>query len=270
MKIGKSEFKNYTYVMAIINLTPDSFFAASRKNCDNVLFAVEKAVNEGAAVIDIGAQSTRPGYTEIGADEEIERFYIPLCKIKQNFDVPVSVDTYFSKSARAALEAGADMINDIWGLSHDRDMAKTIADFGASVCLMHNSKAAVKGSVWQPVLSFLRKSVEKALEAGVDKDKICIDGGIGFAKDREQNYELLNGYEKLGALGYPALLGCSRKSMFGGKPEDRLESTVEATLLACEKGVLFVRVHDVKENFLAIKKFYESGLNNLKGENSNG
>ena len=119
MVIGKNIFRNYTYVMAIVNLTPDSFWKESRKTCDNVLFAVEKAVKDGAAVIDIGAQSSRPNYIEVSADEEISRFEKPLELIKQNFDVPVSVDTYFFKSARIALETGADMINDIWGLTHD-------------------------------------------------------------------------------------------------------------------------------------------------------
>lgn len=252
MTIGKREFKDNTYVMAIINLTPDSFYAPSRKSRDNVLYAAEKAVNEGAAVIDIGAQSMRPGYKEISAEEEIERFCGPLADIKRNFDVPVSVDTYFSASARAALETGADMINDVWGLTHDADMAKVIAGFNASVCIMHNSKTPVTGDLWENVLGFLRKSAGLALAAGIDKDKIIVDGGIGFAKSREQNFELLNGYEKLSVLGYPALLGCSRKSMFGGSVDDRLAPTLGASVRAYKKGVLFVRVHDVAPNVRAI------------------
>lgn len=256
MKIGGLEFKNYTYVMAIINLTPDSFYAESRKNCDNVLYAVEKAVNGGASVIDVGAQSTRPGFTLISADEEIRRFLKPIEMIKKRFDLPLSIDTFYSKSARAALEAGADMVNDVWGLTYDGDMAKTAAEFNASVCIMHNSPIPLSGDIWKPVEDFLKNSADIALEAGVDKDKIIIDGGIGFAKNREQNFELLDNYERLNALGYPTLLGCSRKSMFGGKPEDRLPQTIDATLLACKKGVLFVRVHDVKENADAIRRFY--------------
>lgn len=256
MIIGSRVFENYTYVAAIINLTPDSFWHESRVSADKALFAVERAVNSGAAIIDLGAQSTRPGYTEVSADEEIFRFEKPLTMIKQRFGIPVSVDTYFSKSARAALEMGADMINDVWGLTHDRDMAKTVAEFGASVCIMHNSKNALSGDIWAPILSFLGKSVEIALTAGIDKSRICLDGGIGFAKNREQNFELLNGYERLNALGYPLLLGASRKSMFGGKVEDRLNATLESTRLAAKKGVLFVRVHDVKENAEAIKRVY--------------
>ena len=256
MKIGNSEFKNYTYVMAIVNLTPDSFWKNSRNDEYTVLKTVEKAIADGASVIDIGAQSTRPGYTEVDADCEISRFERPLQLIKSNFDVPVSVDTYFSKSAKAALEIGADMINDVWGLTHDSDMAQTVASYGASVCIMHNAKSFLNGDIWGPITSFLTNGVSLALTAGIDKDKICLDGGIGFAKDREQNHELLNGYNRLSALGYPLLLGTSRKSMFGGNAEDRLFQTVESTRLAAKYGVLFVRVHDVKENAQAIKEYY--------------
>lgn len=238
--------------MAIINLTPDSFWQGSRVAADNVLAAAERAVEEGAELLDIGAQSTRPGYTEVDADEEISRFLRPLTEIKKRLNVPVSVDTYFEKSARTALDAGADMINDVWGLTHDSKMAATIARYNASVCIMHNAKEQLSGDIWGPINAFLKRSVDMALAAGIDKNKICLDGGIGFAKDREQNFELLNGYERLSALGYPLLLGVSRKSMFGGNVKDRLAPTVEATRLAVKKGVMFVRVHDVKENVRAI------------------
>ena len=257
MIIRNREFKNYTYVMAIINLTPDSFYKDSRCDEYSVLKAVERAIKEGASVIDIGAQSTRPGYSEVSADCEISRFERPLKSIKQNFDIPVSVDTYFSKSADAALCLGADMINDIWGLTHDKDMAEVIAKHNASVCIMHNAKEVLSGDIWKPIESFLETSVNLALNEGIERDKIILDGGIGFAKTREQNFELLNGYEKLNELGYPLLLGASRKSMFGGKVEDRLEQTLQSTRLAAEKGVLFVRVHDVKQNIEAIKQFYK-------------
>ena len=260
MIIGNKSFENYTYVMAIINLTPDSFYECSRASCDDVLFRVERAVKEGAAVIDIGAQSTRPGYTEIRAEQEISRFEKPLYEIKRNFAIPLSVDTYFGQSARAALELGADMINDTKGLSRAEDMAKIIAAKGASVCIMHNAEEQIQGDVFPPVLGFLSKAVKKAEAAGISKDKICIDGGIGFAKSKEGSLQLLNGYEKLKTLGYPLLLGASRKSLFGGDVKDRLAPTLESTRLACKKGVLFVRVHDVKENVGVIKQTYE-GMN---------
>lgn len=256
MTIGNKKFENYTYVFAIINLTPDSFYAPSRKDEYSVLKAVENAIADGAAVIDLGAQSTRPNYTEVSADCEISRLERPLELIKRNFDIPVSVDTYFSKTAKAALSMGADMINDVWGLTHDKDMARTVAEHGASVCIMHNARSLLDGDIWQPIESFLSSSVNAALTAGIEKDKICLDGGIGFAKTREQNLELLNGYDKLAKLGYPLLLGASRKSMFGGKAEDRLEATLQSTRLAARNKILFVRVHDVKENALAIKEVY--------------
>ena len=255
MKIGKKVFENYTFVMAIINLTPDSFFAPSRKNEYTVLKAVESAVRDGAAVIDLGAQSTRPDYTEISADEELSRLIRPLEEIKKNFDIPVSVDTYFSKCAKEALGAGADMINDISGLKHDGDMAKVIAGHNASVCIMHNSNGALSGDIFPQITGFLQERVAFALNSGIEKDKICVDGGIGFSKSREQNFELLKGYEKLN-FGYPLLIGTSRKSMFGGDVGDRLQATLDSTRLAAKKGVLFVRVHDVRENARAIEEIY--------------
>ena len=256
MKIGKVNFENYTYVMAIINLTPDSFWEESRVSADKLLFTVERAINDGAAVIDLGAQSTRPNYTEVSAEEEILRFQRPLMLIKENFDIPVSVDTYFEKSAHAALSMGADMINDVWGLTHDKGMAETIAKYRASVCIMHNAKSPLLGDIWGAIEKFLQKSVDLAIKSGIEKDKIILDGGIGFAKSKEQSLELLNGYDRLSKLGYPLLLGASRKSLFGGNAADRLPQTLESTRLAAKNKVLFVRVHDVKENVEAIKEVY--------------
>lgn len=256
MKIGGRVFENYTYVMAIINLTPDSFFSESRTGADGVLFKVEKAVKEGAALIDLGAQSTRPGYTEVPPSEEMDRLLTPLTLIKRNFGVPVSVDTYFSEVASEALKAGADMINDIWGLSRDSQMANIIADADASVCIMHNAVEQLKGEVTEQVKTFLKDAAQRATDAGIAADKICIDGGIGFAKDAAQSLELLENYGKLKSLGYPLLLGASRKSLFGGRAEDRLPQTLNATKHAAREGVLFVRVHDVAENVGAIKEVY--------------
>jgi dihydropteroate synthase len=256
MIIGNRKFENKTYVMAIINLTPDSFYAGSRNTEYTVLKNVERAIADGASIIDIGAQSTRPGYVEVSADTEISRFEKPIEMIKREFDIPVSVDTYFSKSAKVALELGADMINDVWGLTYNSDMAEVIAKSNSAVCIMHNAKKTLEGDIWGQINSFLKGSVKIAIDAGISPDKICLDGGIGFAKTKEQNWELLNGYDRLSALGYPLLLGTSRKSMFGGNVEDRLGATVESTRLAVKMGVLFVRVHDVKENVLAIEEIY--------------
>jgi dihydropteroate synthase len=259
MIIGNKTFSNYTYVMGIVNVTPDSFYAGSRNTEYTVLKTVERQIKEGAAVIDIGAQSTHPGYTEISADEEIARFEKPIVEIKKNFDIPLSVDTYFSKAARAALELGADMINDVWGLTHDADMAEVAAKYKASVCIMHNAQKVLEGDIWEPILSFLKQSLSLAKAAHIPEEKICLDGGIGFAKTKEQNWELLRGYDKLSVLGYPLLLGTSRKSMFGGNVEERLPATIQSTILAAQKKLLFVRVHDIKENVETIKSVYERG-----------
>ena len=256
MIIGNRQFSGRTYVMAIINLTPDSFWRDSRATADGALFAAERAIREGADVLDLGAQSTRPGYSEVGAEEEISRLERPLAAVLREFGVPVSVDTYFARVADFALGAGADVINDIWGLARG-DMAEVIASHDASVCIMHNSSSPVEGDVFPPVEDFLRRQVALALSAGIAKDKICLDGGIGFAKSAEQNMRLLNGYARLKELGYPVLLGHSRKSLFGGRPEDRLPATLAATRAAAREGILFVRVHDVKENVREIAKVYE-------------
>ncbi|MCD8201288.1 MAG: dihydropteroate synthase [Clostridia bacterium] len=246
-----------TYVMAIINLTPDSFYDKSRCAQKDVLRRVERAVEDGADIIDVGAQSTRPGYTEIPAAEEIKRFSGAVRDIKKNFDVPLSVDTYFSESARVALDLGADMINDVWGLTHDEGMAKAIASYGASVCIMHNSVKPLEGDIWGPITKFLSSSVRLALDSGIERDRICLDGGVGFAKNREQNLELVRGYARLKKLGYPLLLGTSRKSLFGGDVEGRLSQTLETTRAAARDGIMIVRVHDVKENVEAIKSVKE-------------
>ncbi|MCD8373190.1 MAG: dihydropteroate synthase [Clostridia bacterium] len=254
MIIGEKTFTRGTHVMAILNLTPDSFWKNSRVAADDALFAAERAIEEGAEILDIGAQSTRPGYTEVSAEEEISRFANPVREIKKRFDIPLSVDTYFSLSARAALDEGADMINDVYGLTHDGDMAEVIAKYNASVCIMHNAKKQLEGDIFPQITAFLQNSVNLAIDAGIDKNKICLDGGIGFAKDRLQNLELLASYDRLSVLGYPLLLGTSRKSLFGGDVNDRLEPTLKSTKLSVKKGIMFVRVHDVKQNVQAIKE----------------
>lgn len=258
MIIGNKRFQNYTYVMAIINLTPDSFWKDSRASADGALFAAERAIKEGAAVLDLGAQSTRPGYAEVGAEEEIARLEKPLSAIVREFDIPVSVDTYYASVAQFVLDAGAHMINDVWGLSREEEMRRVISARGASVCIMHNSTVSVEGDVFPPLEQFLIRQANLAEECGISRDKICLDGGIGFAKSREQNLALLEGYGRLKALGYPLLLGCSRKSLFGGKVEDRLPQTLAATRAAAKNGILFVRVHDVKQNVEEITKAYEN------------
>jgi dihydropteroate synthase len=261
MKIGNKTFTDGTHIMAIINLTPDSFYEGSRANEKEILCRVEKAVCDGAEVIDIGGQSTRPSYIAVNEREEWSRIENSVKVIKKNFDIPLSVDTYYPYVAKNALEEGADLINDVWGLQYSKnnDMAEIIAKYRASVCIMQNQNGISSDeNLWNDIFAFLDKSVKTAKDAGIKQDKILIDGGIGFGKNKEQNWKVLNEYEKLNKYGYPLLLGTSRKSMFGGEIKDRLNPTLKSTRLAVRKNILFVRVHDVKENYEAIKS--ESAL----------
>ena len=258
MIINNKEFKSGTHVMAIINLTPDSFFANSRTRVDTDLMSrVKYALDNGAEIIDIGAQSTRPGHTPVSADEEISRLSTSIKDIKKAFpNALISIDTYYSEVAEFALEQGADLINDIWGLQYDNgEMAKVIGEYDAACCLMHNASEDKYDDLIKGICIFLEKSLNIAKSAKIDPNKIVLDGGIGFAKNIDENWELLNNYDKLNVLGYPLLLGTSRKRMFGGNPEDRLQATLDSTLLACKKNILFVRVHDVKENKEVIDRY---------------
>lgn len=261
MKIGNRIFKDDTFVMAIINLTPDSFYEGSRATKDDLLKRVQNAVKDGASVIDIGGQSTRPGHTPVSQEEEWKRLDEPINLIKNNFDVPLSVDTYYPYVAELALKNGADLINDIWGLQWENNtkMADIIAKYDASVCIMQNqNKISDDNDLWTDMYKFFDKSLSLADKAGIDRDKILLDGGIGFGKTKEQNHIVVDNYEKLHRYGLPLLLGTSRKSMFGGEVKDRLLPTLETTRKAVHKNVLFVRVHDVKENCLTIRQEKEA------------
>lgn len=273
MKIGNREFDTaaHTYVMGILNVTPDSFSDGGKWNhMDAALKHTEQMIEEGASVIDVGGESTRPGYEPVSDEEEIARIAPMIAHIKSRFDITVSLDTYKSAVAEAGLRAGADMINDIWGLRHDDNMARIIAESGAACCLMHNrdkavdtglvknDKSCVDASLfWEAVFVDLSKSVRIAEEAGIARDKIILDPGIGFGKTYEQNLQVLHGMEKLHAFGYPLLLGASRKSVVGLTLDlpvnERLEGTLVTTVLAVMKRYSFVRVHDVKEHVRAIR-----------------
>lgn len=260
MKIGKYEFDTYnkTYVMGILNVTPDSFSDGGKwNNRELALQHAEQMINEGASVIDIGGESTRPGYTKISDDEEINRV-IPVIKaIKQRFDVPVSIDTYKSAVAKAALDEGADLINDIWGCKYDADMAKIIAAYDASCCLMHNREKAEYNDFYKELCAETLECAAIAMSAGVKKENIILDPGVGFGKTYEHNLEVLRNLDEFCKMGFPVLLGTSRKSVIGltlNLPSDeRLEGTLVTTVQAVMCGCAFVRVHDIKENVRAIK-----------------
>lgn len=260
MQIGNRKFEigNHTYVMGILNVTPDSFSDGGQyNNIDTVLFRVEEMIKEGADIIDVGGESTRPGYEQISADEEIMRVVPVIEQIKKHFDIPVSLDTYKATVAKAGIESGADLINDIWGLKYDECMAEVIAGADVPCCLMHNRKEPIYQNFIQDVLADLKESVQLAQKAGIKQDKIITDPGIGFAKSYEQNLLLLQNLEVLKSLGYPVLLGTSRKSVIGLTLDlpahQRINGTIATTVLGVVKGCSFVRVHDIKENVQAIK-----------------
>ncbi len=259
MLIGNKEFLNgKTYIMGILNATPDSFSDGGKYiDVSKALTHAENMIKDGADIIDIGGESTRPGYTQISDDEEISRILPIIEAIKSNFDIPISVDTYKSAVAHAALMSGADLINDIWGLKHDENMGSVIKHHNAAVCLMHNRENSIYTDFLTDVVNDLRQSIDIAKKHGIDDEKIIIDPGVGFAKTLENNLLIINKLEILSKLGYPILLGTSRKSMIGLTLDlpvtDRLEGTIATTVLGCIKGAMFVRVHDVKENRRAVK-----------------
>lgn len=260
MQIGGREFQTegHTYVMGILNVTPDSFSDGGKWNeMDRALRHVEEMLEQGADIIDIGGESTRPGYTLLPEEEEIQRVTPVIQAVKARFEVPVSLDTYKSKVALAGIQAGADLINDIWGLKYDDKIANVIAESGLPCCLMHNRKDTAYGDFMQDVAADLAETLQIAEKAGIAEDKIILDPGVGFAKTYEQNLEVINSLEELKVLGCPLLLGCSRKSVVGltlDLPADqRVEGTLATTVFGVIKGCMFVRVHDVKENVRAVK-----------------
>lgn len=260
MRIGNREFETakHTYVMGILNVTPDSFSDGGKWNDrDRALKHVETMLAEGMDIVDVGGESTRPGYTLLPDEEEIERVVPVIEAIKANFDVPISLDTYKSKVAQAGIEAGADLINDIWGLKYDKDMARVIADSKLPCCLMHNRKEPDYQNFMEDVAADLAQSIQLAKAAGIADEKIIMDPGVGFGKTYEHNLEIINCLEELNMFGYPILLGCSRKSVIGltlNLPADqREEGTLVTTVMGVMKGCSFVRVHDVEKNVRAIR-----------------
>ena len=255
MKIRNTEFdvKNHTYIMGILNVTPDSFSDGGKWNTlDHAMKHVETMLADGADLIDVGGESTRPGHTPVGAQEEIERVLPVIEAIRSRFDVPISVDTYKGSVADASLKAGADLINDVWGLKYDPEMAPVIARHNAPCCLMHNKENTEYNNFLVDMLSETQECVNIAKKAGIKDENIILDPGVGFGKTYEMNLETMNHLELFQHLGFPVLLGTSRKSMIGltlDLPVDqRVEGTLATSVIGVMKGCAFVRVHDVKEN----------------------
>ncbi len=225
-------------------------------------------MQDGMDLLDIGGESTRPGYTTISAGEEIERVIPVLEAVKSRFNIPISLDSYKPEVAKAGIAAGTDLINDIWGLQYDPQMAKLIAENDIACCLMHNSREDTGGGLpdrvlcgctgyMEKVIRDLEQTLEIAHKAGINDDKIILDPGVGFGKTYENNLEIIDRLEMLHCLGYPVLLGTSRKSVIGNAldlpKEERVEGTLVTSVYAVQKGAMFVRVHDVKENVRAIR-----------------
>lgn len=260
MKIGNRIFDtaNRTYVMGILNVTPDSFSDGGKyTDVDIALKKAEEMMHDGADIIDIGGESTKPGYVPVGTQEEIERVIPVIEKIKANLDIPVSLDTYKAEVAKAGITAGADLINDVKGLQEGPEMAKIIADGKVACAIMHNRTFMNYNDFFSDMQNDLSAYIETARNAGIADDKIIIDPGVGFAKTHEQNLEVINRLEQFHCFGYPILLGTSRKSVIGLTLDlpvfERVEGTLVTTVMAVMKGCSFVRVHDVKENVRAIR-----------------
>lgn len=259
MKIGNHMFdiENDCYVMGILNVTPDLSDGGQWNEMEKAKTHVADMIAEGASIIDIGGESTRPGHVQITTQEEIERVVPMIRMVKENFDVPVSIDSYKSEVVEAALKAGADMVNDIWGLKYDRRVADLIAEYKVPCCLMHNRDNTDYQDFMTDLCRDLEESLAIAKEAGIEDDQIILDPGIGFGKNYEQNLVAINHLERLQELGYPVLLATSRKSVIGNTldlPADqRVEGTLVTTVMGVEKHAAFVRVHDVKENIRAIR-----------------
>lgn len=240
-----------THVMGIVNVTPDSFSDGGKYNRpETAARHAAQLVQDGADIIDVGGESTRPGHEPISADEELKRVLPALQQIRQAVDVPISIDTYKAIVASRAIEAGANMINDIWGAKKDPEIADVAAQHDVPIVLMHNRTKPKYNNLLDDLVSDLYESIDIAKKAGVRDEQIILDPGIGFGKTFEHNLIVMRNLEKITQLGFPVLLGTSRKSMIGIAlqlpPHERMEGTGATVCLGIQKGCQIVRVHDVK------------------------
>ncbi|PLT33048.1 dihydropteroate synthase [Bacillus sp. V5-8f] len=246
------DYGKKTLIMGILNVTPDSFSDGGKYNrIDAALNHAEQLLKDGADIIDIGGESTRPNHIAVSLDEELERVLPVVEAISKNIDIPISIDTYKAEVARQSLKAGAHIINDVWGAKADENMPNVAAESGAPIILMHNRDNQSYSHFIRDVFTDLFESVNLVKKAGVRDENIILDPGIGFAKDLALNLEMMRNLDKLVALGFPVLLGTSRKSMIGHvldlPTQERMEGTGATICYGIEKGCQIVRVHDVKE-----------------------
>nr|WP_252313753.1 dihydropteroate synthase [Sinobaca sp. H24] len=241
-----------TYIMGILNITPDSFSDGGRYNqMENAIERTREMIENGADIIDVGGESTRPGYEPVSADEELSRVLPVIEALTSRFDVPVSIDTYKAETAKQAVAAGAGMINDIWGAKADPDMAAAAAACDVPIILMHNRHNMEYTDLLEDMKKDIFESVNICKKAGVKEEYIILDPGIGFAKTYAQNLEVMRRMREFTELGYPVLLGSSRKSLIAKTLElpsaERVEGTAATVSLGIERGCSIVRVHDVLE-----------------------
>lgn len=245
--------------MGILNVTPDSFSdGGAYASVEEAVGAAQRMVADGAAIIDVGGESTRPGHDPVDAATEMKRAIPVIESLVSIPAAPVSIDTYKAEVARAALKAGAHIVNDVWGLSRDPEMAKAIADGGAAAIVMHNREQIDASlDIFEDMKAFFAGAVEKLLRAGAAEDQIVLDPGIGFGKTLEQNLQILGNLAKLNDYGFPVLLGASRKSFINkvspSDPGDRIGGSVVTTVFAALAGVSIIRVHDVATHMQALR-----------------
>ncbi|ATP38637.1 dihydropteroate synthase [Solibacillus sp. R5-41] len=252
------DYSKETFVMGILNVTPDSFSDGGHyDSVETALKQAKKMVADGAKIIDVGGESTRPGYTRISDEEEIARIVPVIRALVKEVSAIISVDTYKSTVARAAIEAGAHMINDIWGAKADPQMANVAAELNVPIILMHNRNTATYTNYWSEFMADMEESIAIVKNAGVPDKHILLDPGIGFVKNLSQSIETMQRLDELVALGYPVLLATSRKRMIGTVLDLPVEERVEGTAATCafgvQKGCHMMRVHDVKEVARTVK-----------------
>lgn len=256
---GNVEFRwgQRTYVMGIVNVAPDSFSGDGLSDVDAAVALGQQFVAEGADIIDVGGESTRPGSSSIPVGEELRRVMPVIERLASELFVPLSIDTYRAEVARRAVEAGARMINDVWGLKRDPGLARVAAEMGVPVVMVQNQRDTPYHQFFSEFVTSLRKSMHQAVEAGVDWNNIIIDPGIGFGKTLEQNLEIIRRLAELKLLGRPILVGTSRKSLIGlvlDLPVDqRLEGTAATVAVSIANGADMVRVHDVAQMVRVIR-----------------
>jgi dihydropteroate synthase len=253
------DFGKRTYIMGILNVTPDSFSdGGDFIDIEAAILHAKQMVEDGADIIDIGGESTRPGFEEVNVEQELARVIPVIERLVKEIDVPISIDTYKAEVADRAIQAGAVIVNDIWGMQKDPKMVEIVAKHQVPIILMHNQQGTdYSHDIMEEICMFLRQSIDLGLQAGIKHENMILDPGIGFGKTSEQNVIVMSRIGELNDLGCSILLGTSRKSFIGKildlTPKERVEGTVATTVMGIMQGADILRVHDIKENSRAAK-----------------